>query len=199
MLTEKDRPAFAEIYASFKALYPKTAINHYTVDLCFAALQEFDIEDIRQAAAAHVQHPEKGSFFPLPNDLIRIIRGSTSSRAALAWAKVERAMREVGPWRDVVFDDPLIHSVIYELGGWARLCETRETDLAMRTRTFERLYAELAGPTAACRAVPALRGIADTSLGAPRPQVFIGDKDAALAVHLAIAPPADQLASARPA
>lgn len=203
MLTkEKDGPAFAEIIASLKALplHLNTPITRHTIDLYFAALEEYDINDIRLAVSRHIKHPEAGRFFPAPADLIKIMQGGTASRAALAWAKVERAIREIGPWEDVVFDDPTIHLVIHELGGWGRLCEIKEADLNIKSRTFQNIYPELAARQPAERAIPALKGIAARPLNSAPRCALVGDHAGALAVlrTVSVAAPVYQLASVTP-
>ena len=57
-----------------------------------------------------------------------------------AWAKVEQAIRRVGGHSDVVFDDPVIHRCIGDMGGWIKLCSVLESELAFRAKDFQNLY-----------------------------------------------------------
>jgi hypothetical protein len=36
---------------------------------------------------------------------------------------------QVGAYQSVVFDDPLIHLVLEDLGGWIKICSTLIKDL----------------------------------------------------------------------
>lgn len=43
-------------------------------------------------------------------------------------------------YASVVFDDPIIHVVIEEMGGWIRLCHTLLKDLPFRAHEFKKHY-----------------------------------------------------------
>jgi len=60
---------------------------------------------------------------PKPADIIRAIKGNSQTQSLQAWSKVEDAIRLVGPYRSVVFDDLAIHGVLQEMGGWVKLCQ----------------------------------------------------------------------------
>ena len=44
--------------------------------------------------------------------------GTAVDSSMVAWAKFEQAVRRVGPYASVVFDDPLIQRVVQDMGGW---------------------------------------------------------------------------------
>ena len=54
----------------------------------------------------------------------------------LAWGKVHEAMSAVGAYQDVVFDDPAIHAVVDDLGGWPKLCWSEIKDLGYIQKRF---------------------------------------------------------------
>lgn len=87
----------------------------------FNALSAYTFEDVEIGINRHLLNPESGRFVPLPADVVRVIDGGTGVQAAEAWTKVEHAIKRVGPWRTVIFDDPIIHRVIEDLGGWTRM------------------------------------------------------------------------------
>ena len=87
----------------------------------------------------------------------------------------------------MIFDDPLIHAVIADLGGWIRLCHSTERELNFQRREFERLYAcYLQRPL---RKYPRqLTGITDTANAAagydwPQNPVLLGDPTQAALVY----------------
>ena len=80
-------------------------------------------------------------FAPKLADIKKLIEGSTQTQGMRAWAKVETAVRSVGAYRSVAFDDPLIHVVIVEMGGWTTLCRSAVDEMPFKAREFERRYA----------------------------------------------------------
>lgn len=77
---------------------------------------------------------------PLPAEIIEAARGSNADRAVLALDKVEKAIREVGGYRTVMFDDPVIHAVIESMGGWVSICEMTSQEWKFARKDFLRLY-----------------------------------------------------------
>jgi hypothetical protein len=138
-LRQADRSAFVEMLTYVGALYGRD-MSPGVIDLYWSALQQFDLSAVRQSLDRHVKSPDAGQFMPKPADLIRMMGGTSSDAAMQAWAKVERAIRTVGGHESVVFDDPLIHRAIDDMGGWIKLCEVLEDDLVFRARDFQALY-----------------------------------------------------------
>jgi hypothetical protein len=138
----QDRKPFADMLATVNsALSPGAReLTKGVIDLYWNALQTYDLVAVRQAFDRHVKSPDAGQFMPKPADLIRMLGGTTLDAASAAWAKVERAVRRVGGHESVVFDDPLIHRAVDDMGGWPKLCETLEADLPFRQRDFVNLY-----------------------------------------------------------
>lgn len=138
-MTPIDAERFTATLAAVLDLYGKIATPE-TINLWFRALQKYPLDKISRALTAHVRNPDVGQYVPKPADVIRMIDGNSDDRAALAWAKVSAAMRSVGGWESVAFDEPAIHMTITGMGGWVRLTQTDEDELPFRKRDFERLY-----------------------------------------------------------
>lgn len=102
-----------------------------------AALENYSFEEIRDAFNQYLQTESR---MPLPADILKILRGSEEDRALAALIKVEGAMKKHGGYATVVFDDPLIHAVISELGGWIRLCRMSETEFVWWKKEFRERY-----------------------------------------------------------
>ena len=68
--------------------------------------------------------------------MVRILSGTHTDRAALAWGKTLEAMGSVGAYTDVIFDDPAIHAAIDDLGGWPKVCRTETKDLSYTQHRF---------------------------------------------------------------
>jgi len=76
----------------------------------------------------------------MPADIVQMLQGTTVDSALIAWSKVDRGVRVVGPWRSVAFDDPLIHAVITEMGGWTALGNKEEGDWPFLKNEFSTRY-----------------------------------------------------------
>lgn len=138
-LQPRDKPSFVDMLTAVAAVYGRD-VTPPLIDLYWQALLPYDIAAVRQAFDRHVKNPDSGQFMPKPADLIRMLGGTTADSAMQAWAKVERAIRRVGGHESVVFDDPVIHRAIDDMGGWPKLCNTLEDDLPFRARDFQNLY-----------------------------------------------------------
>jgi uncharacterized protein DUF6475 len=62
-------------------------------------------------------------------------------RTTIAWNLTRKAISEVGGYRTVVFDDPLITATIRMIGGWVRLCDMTSAELDKERWEFEKTYA----------------------------------------------------------
>lgn len=106
------------------------------LDIWWNACKGFDFEQIATAMQRHCTDPERGQFAPKVADIARVLSGTTTERAAIAWGKVHEAMSAVGAYTDVVFDDPAIHAVIEDLGGWPKVCRTELDELSYLQHRF---------------------------------------------------------------
>ncbi len=158
-------------------LYGK-AISEILTDLYWQSLKGFEWQDVKQAFEAHIHNPDTGQYFPKPADLVRFIEGSGETKALQAWAKVEKAITHVGAYQSIIFDDPLIHAVLEDLGGWIKLCATPTKELPFRANEFQKRYTIFVYkppdryPKYCCGLIEAV----NTKNGYPiKPQVFVGD------------------------
>lgn len=139
-MTDNDFEAFAEVWSQAQEVYNRS-VTPGTIELVFRALEQLDLDEIRRALTLHIQSPDTGQFPPKPGDVIKFARGDSQSRTLQAWAKVERAIRSVGHYRDVAFDDPLIHAAIERIGGWPKVAMIEsEKDMVWLRQRFEAQY-----------------------------------------------------------
>lgn len=139
-----DRAAFAQLITDVLAYYRQDA-SRFVLDLWWNACQGFDLEQIRAALQRHCTDAERGQFAPKVADLARILQGTTTDRAALAWGKVHEAMGSVGAYTDVVFDDPAIHAVVEDMGGWPKMCRTPLDELGYLQHRFTEAHRAYTG------------------------------------------------------
>lgn len=138
-LRPNDRADFLRVLNTVGAMY-RVELSPDIVELWWNVLADYDFEAVKQALTKHLRNPDSGQFMPKPADVIRNLSGTTQDAALLAWAKVHRAVRLSGSWSDVVFDDPIIHAVVQDMGGWIRICEIREDEVGFRGKEFENRY-----------------------------------------------------------
>lgn len=138
MLPE-DKFNFVSLMTNIAELY-KEKLSVARLEIYWRCLQNYPIEMLRKALDAHALHPDQGQFMPKPADVVRLLEGNHATRALSAFVKVRQAIQQVGAYSSIVFDDPIIHVVINEMGGWIRLCLSTETELSFKAKEFERLY-----------------------------------------------------------
>lgn len=130
-----ERPKFAQLLTDVMAYYGKDA-TVFMLDLWWQACQNFDLGQVQKALNSHAMDAERGVFAPKVADVVRVLQGTTTDRAALAWGKVLDATNGVGAYQDVVFDDPAIHAAVNDVGGWAKLCRTDLKELSYLQHRF---------------------------------------------------------------
>ena len=138
-MTQNDYDDFSQMICATGELY-KQKVGEFAIQLWFSALEEYELVQISQALSLHVKNPDNGQFMPKPADVVKFIHGTSQDNAFGAWAKTERALRSVGAYSSVCFDDPLIHATVMQLGGWVKLCQTLEKDLPFVANDFEKIY-----------------------------------------------------------
>lgn len=104
------------------------------------AMRSYDFEKMSKAIDAHFANPDSGQFMPKPADIIKAMAGTKTDRATLAWSKVHEAVRLIGAYTDVIFDDSAIHAVIQDLGGWPKICATESKDIGYTIHRFCESY-----------------------------------------------------------
>ncbi|RDH39967.1 MAG: hypothetical protein CFE62_006250 [Candidatus Aquirickettsiella gammari] len=78
--------------------------------------------------------------FPSPAEWIKAIEGDADSQSLVAWTEIIKTIRHVGHYDSVIFNDPRIHAVIKDMGGWIFLCQQSERELIFLQKEFERRY-----------------------------------------------------------
>jgi hypothetical protein len=108
---------FTKIFLALAEYYHRN-ISPMVVDFYWQSLHEYPLSEIQRVIGLHLSHTESGVYFPKVADFIRLLDGGHKDNAALAWTKLEEALKHVGTYRDIVFDDPYLHAVIRDMGGW---------------------------------------------------------------------------------
>ena len=185
MKTE-DRNTFAKMMIALGEYYNRE-ISDDLMDMYWNGMTHLDISVVREAMNRHMQNPDSGQFMPKVADVIRMTGGSTQDAALIAWSKVDRAIRVVGCYDSVVFDDALIHRVIQDMGGWIGFGNKTEEDWVFVGKEFENRYRGYASRSERPEYPPVLLGMAETQnsqLGYKAvPPRLIGDPERAKSVY----------------
>jgi hypothetical protein len=134
---------FSELWNGALSFYSKEA-SAAAITIAFQALQRYGLKQISMALSRHLQDSERG-WAPKPSDVIRNIDGGPSIQAVKALTKADSTAARIGKYESVCFDDPLIHVVIKDMGGWAEFCGVLERERPFRNKEFERRYIAIAG------------------------------------------------------
>ena len=116
--------------------YYRQNVSSFTLQVWVQACEKYSFEQVSKALTAHATNPEHGQFAPKVADIVRQLSGTHTDRAMLGWGKALEAMSSVGAYTDVVFDDPAIHAVIDDLGGWPKVCRSEVKDLSFLQHRF---------------------------------------------------------------
>jgi len=136
---KQDSSSFAELITGLGEIY-RWEFSPATIEIYWRILEPFSLEDVRAAIYRHIQDPDAGKYLPKPADIIMAIEGSSQNRALTAWSKTSYAMRTVGKYTSIAFDDPLIHAVIADMNGWVKLCDTEIKQLPFVAKEFQERY-----------------------------------------------------------
>ena len=134
-----DAEKFRQGIAAVMSFYGKD-VAPFAFDIWWNILKPYELSAISEAFNRHLANPDSGQFAPKPADIIRMLQGSTQDSALRAWAKVDMAVRQIGPYCSVAFDDALIHRVIQDMGGWIGLSQRNETEWPFVAKEFENRY-----------------------------------------------------------
>lgn len=136
----EEKTLFGQLLSGTAELYSKK-LSPELLEIYWRALDQYSLADVSHALNLHVLNPDSGQFMPKPADIVRYVHGDTRVQALQAWSKVTSAIRSVGAYESIVFDDPIIHVVIHEMNGWVRLCHVKEDQLSFMGSEFEKRYA----------------------------------------------------------
>lgn len=168
----EDAPQFALWMTALGELYSKN-ISTTLNEIYWNILKNFDFQEVEHAFRYHISNPDGGQFMPKPGDIVRIIQGTAEEKGLAAWTQVEKAIRHIGSYDSVNFDDTLIHAVIDDMGGWITLCATKLTEMPFRANEFQKRYLHYLAAQPAETINPILPGIIEhhnRPLGFPAPQ-----------------------------
>lgn len=162
MPSESRDVALGKLLGGVYSFYEKE-LTMFHIGVWKRALADFEIDVIYAAFDAHMMDPESGKWLPKPADITKVLHGTRAERSAVAWGLVLQAIQRVGAYATVAFEDPVIHCVIEDLGGWPTVCRVQIDELPFLEARFHKSYA--AHVKAGTQHPPRLAGITDSSNG----------------------------------
>lgn len=120
-------------------------VSGLLLETYWQGLKDYPFAQVKQAMLDTLQNPERKWGMPTPADLIVLLQGDSRSHALKAWSQVVTAVRTIGRYDSVVFDNPLIHCVIRDMGDWVYLCQQPEKELPFLRHEFEKRYRDYQG------------------------------------------------------
>ena len=160
-MKQVDFDGFTDIIQVVSEQYGKK-LSDGAIALYWQGLHDFELSAVREALGRHLRNTDTGQFMPKIADIIRMLQGSTQDSALSAWAKVDKALRSVGPYETVVFDDALIHVVLHDMGGWVGLGTKTEDEWPFVAKEFENRYRGFKARGEIPQYPPKLIGIAES-------------------------------------
>ena len=112
-MTNQDRDRFEVMLLGLAEIFDKQ-LSEGQIDLYYLALEDMDIEDVANAGNILARSVK---FFPKPVEFRESVVVGTDDMASIAYLKFFKACAHT-PDRTLIFDDPIIHAVIDNLGGW---------------------------------------------------------------------------------
>lgn len=150
-------------------------------------LSRYDSDQVSKAFDAHLLNPDSGMFKPTPAHIEALLQGTSSDRSSRAWSAVNEAIQHPGVYCSVVFDDPIIHLVIEDLGGWAKFGTVTFEDMKYIENHFKTAYKGYVSRPDKPVPPKRLAGISeiDTQEGKKVQQpIFIGDVEKCKRIYL---------------
>lgn len=136
-MIREDKPTFAAIMTA----HAESVGKPYTkaaVDFAFDCLKDLTLDDFKRGL---LLHSRASRYLATPADILRALGGLTpSEKADRAWSKLLGAIRRVGQYESVVFEDQAITASVIHMGGWTVVCDWREDELVWRKKEFAELY-----------------------------------------------------------
>lgn len=138
-MVDSEKRDFMEVMTGLSEYYGRE-VSVPVIKIYWEGLRVYDLQAIREAAGRHIADPDAGKWMPKIADIVKMLSGTTGDAALIAWAKVDKAVRAVGTYSDVVFDDPIIHRVLQDMGGWVMLGTKTDHDWQFVAKEFETRY-----------------------------------------------------------
>lgn len=145
-MTDADKNSFAEIMTGLAENFG-SQLSRPGLSMRFEALKEYSIDQVKQAAT-FLMCSRKYTTMPTVAEFLEYLGGgSAEDQAEVEAAKVLDAIKRVGPYSSVSFDDPVTCAVVKQgYGSWEDVIEAADEqrdhwfvkDFARKWKAFKR-------------------------------------------------------------
>jgi hypothetical protein len=185
-MREADKPEFSQLIADVYKFY-RAEVSTFALSVWWTSMAQYDFAAVREALGRHTMNPDTGQFLPKPADVVKMLAGTTQDTALVAWTMLEKAIRQVGPYQSVCFDDALVNRVVTDMGGWIEFGKVLEDELPFKRNEFVTRYRAFKMRSERPEYPAKLIGIAESENGANlkviAPPVLIGNQERAALVY----------------
>lgn len=185
-MTNQDMPRFISAMTAMSVVF-KEPLSQPLVETYFRVLSGFDADQVDAGISKAISTLK---FWPKPVELVECISGGglrLEDKAQVEACRVLEAIKSIGTYSSVAFDDAVTQAVIVQqFGGWAKFSEMRAVDEKWFVKDFAAAYQAFA--RANVKHYGALSGVASCQnalTGRPHDEkpVYIGDVEKAKAIH----------------
>lgn len=135
-----DKKIFAEMWGAVRSDVYDKPVSAAGISLIFNTLKRFSVDQVREGIELHVNDVQSGNFPITPAHVVAQIEGRGDDRGGSAWRKLYGAIGSVGNYSDVVFDDPIIHAIVDNEGGWQHVSLMTDEDTKFLQARFNKQY-----------------------------------------------------------
>lgn len=130
-----------EFYSVIKIMseYYGTKLSLALSEIYWQVFQNWSFEDFKHACNIIMQTRNYPSF-PKISEITEALHGKPEDQAAIAYQTLIEAIKRIGPWDSVIFEDGAIGMAVEALGGWEYINQWSWTDWIYRKKDFEELY-----------------------------------------------------------
>jgi len=133
-MIDQDRKAFSALLADVLGFYGRP-VTPFGVGVWWQACLPFELAAVRAAMTAHATDPDRGHFAPMPADVIRHLRGTSTEAAVSAWSRLLDEVRRVGSYGRPEIDAES-RKALDDVGGWGAICRAQEGELPFLAKRF---------------------------------------------------------------
>jgi hypothetical protein len=141
-MDDSNKKEFAVLFYGTGELYDK-AVSTNLLQLYFAALKEYSIEDVTAGVGAHALDPKHGTFFPKPADIVRHLQTgklSPEEQAEIAWAEVMQCLRINGAYGGLKIENKQAIAAFKAFTTWKDFCYMDESKQTWAKKEFVSMY-----------------------------------------------------------
>lgn len=147
-------------------VFPNRKLSRDQHETWYLVLKDMTDEQLASAVLLHIRN---GDDWPTPAKLRSNIgmvdpgMADPKQRAIKSWDAVARAIKSIGGYESVSFDDPLTNAAVRSLGGWEWLTNLTSDELKFKRHEFLKTYETFSVTGVAGELCRPLAGITDRS------------------------------------